>query len=436
MPLSSRLGAGLATLAVTACASAALAPAAQAAPGNPGTPSDPSVVFREGFENALNDGQLVGLRNYVPTADKGTTYTADPFWLEAAAGNGLVIDGTTSDGTFAAATYTNADGAADLRELATTLGRLNGSAVPAANHVVSAYTDANGPDGAVEFRTVDPVDLEADGRFLTISANVAAVNCVRAAAPQLVFLLDDGGTESAVNPTPLNPCVGAPSDAAYSTTIRGGNAVLFDGDEVGIVLRNAAGTGGGNDHAFDDLRVLDVTPQLDKQFQDEGPLAPGDVTDLVLTVTNTSELGVKTGWEFTDALPEGLAVAGDAVSTCAAADITAAEGDEEIVVEDGSLAAGAASCSITVPVTSDRGGVFENSADNITSRGLDAPGATQVEYVAAEDPADPPAEAPADQVLPPATGAERASMVPAAAALAAGAALLGGLGLRRMRRQD
>ena len=42
--------------------------------------------------------------------------------------------------------------------------------------------------------------------------------------------------------------------AAYSS-------VLFTGDEVGIRIRNAAGSGIGNDHAFDDIRVLDVTPQ-------------------------------------------------------------------------------------------------------------------------------------------------------------------------------
>jgi uncharacterized repeat protein (TIGR01451 family) len=226
----------------------------------------------------------------------------------------------------------------------------------------------------------------------------------------------------------VNPC-GLPGAVGQ---VQGGNAVLFDGDQVGIVMRNANGSGSGNDHAFDDIRVLDVTPQLDKEFEEDGStFQPGDVTNLVLTITNTSELGVKTGWEFTDALPGDMTVAGEVTSDCAAATIDAAEGSGEVVVTDGSLAAGAASCSITVPVTAQEGGVYENSADNITSRGLGAPGATSVEYVVPETP-----EEEGTDVAAPDTRAERSSMLPAVAALAAGGALLGGLGLRQARRRS
>ncbi len=437
MSKSSRLGLGLASLAVAACASAALVPAASAAPGNPGVPSDPTVIFQEGFENELSDGELVTLEDYLPTADKGTTYTADSFWLDASAGNGLIVDGTTPDGSFTSAGYGNAAGQQNLRALAAAIGAINGSANPQLNHVVSAYTDANGPDDAVEFRTEDPVDLAADGRFLTISANVGVANCAQGATqPELLFLLDDDGDESAVNATPLQPCPAGASDLPVATTIRGGNAVLFENDEVGIVIRNANGSGAGNDHAFDDVRVLDVTPQLDKQFEDEGTqLSPGDVTNLVFTITNTSELGVKTGWGFVDQLPEGLTAAGEGESTCAAGDVEVSEDGRAVRVLDGSLAAGAASCTVTVPVTADEGGIYENSSENVDTLGLNAPGATQVEYVTDEDPSEP-GDSEGTDVAAPDTGAERSSMLPAVAALAAGGALLGGLGLRQARRRS
>ncbi len=386
---------------------------AVAAPGSPGVPSDPDVLLHETFGTGLASGELALLEDY------GTqNYSADAAWLDVAAGNGLIVDGTTSDADLTAAGYTNADGQANLRALATKIGEINGSSPASSNHAVTAYTDANPGANKIEFRTVDPLDLNADGRFLTVAANVGVVNCARGAAqPALVFYLDDDGEETRVNPTALTPCADGSTDAAQATELLGGRAALFTGDDVGIVIRNEQGSGGGNDHAYDDVRVLDVTPQLDKAFVDEGEkLKVGETTDLVLTVTNTSELGEKSGWSFTDSLPKSLRVAGEATTTCAAADITAEEGDKEIVVENGSLAQGAASCDITVPVTSKKGGVFKNSAANIDSVGLNDPGATEVSFVA-----------PAVDVEAPDTGAQPAAMWPTYLALSLGLLTVGGL---------
>ncbi|RNL60371.1 hypothetical protein EFK50_18675 [Nocardioides marmoriginsengisoli] len=369
-----------------------LVSSATAAPGNPGTPSAPTVVFSEGFGTGLASGELSKLADYA-----GGKYTADPAWLSAAAGNGLVIDGTTTDADQVTAGYTAATGAGvtsptkggELRELATILGALNGTSPDTANHAVTAYTDANPGANLVEFQTKNLLPLNADGRFLTISANVAVSNCVRASAPLLKFYLVDAGTENVVNNTALNPCTGAPSDAPRAVTLTGGNAVLFDADQVGIALRNENGSGGGNDHAYDDVKVLDVTPQLDKDFVATGDEQPGDPVDLVFTVTNTSELGGKSGWSFTDKLSPGLEVAGDATSTCAAGDVTAVVGATSIKVENGDLASGEASCTITVPVTADAEGTYKNGPENITSRGLDKPAVTEVVFTAPATPGSP-----------------------------------------------
>ncbi|WP_418058131.1 hypothetical protein [Pimelobacter simplex] len=385
-----RIVAGAAGLAAVLSTGAVLTPHAAADPGHPGTPAAPVVLLHEAFSDGLSAGELVSLDDY------GTAnYTADPAWLSGPAGNGLVVDGTTSNADMVAAGYTNAplpipgggDHGDELRSLATALGQLNGTSPATANHAVTAYTDQNPGANLVEFQTRTPLNLPANGRFLTISANVGVENCVRATAPLLKFYLVNAAGENAVNTAALNPCVGAPSDAALATTLTGGNAVLFDGNQVGIVLRNENGSGGGNDHAYDDIRVLDVTPQLDKDFASSQTIRrPGDVANLVFTVTNTSELGAKNGWSFTDQLARGLAVAGTPSTDCAAATIDAAPGATSIEVTAGSLAAGAASCTLTVPVTSTAPGTFTNSAANITSVGLDAPGSTQVTYVAAPRP--------------------------------------------------
>ena len=385
-----RLVAGAAGLATILSAGAVLVPTATATPGHPGTPAAPVVLVHESFGTGEAAGDVTPLASY----DSGA-YTADAPWLDASAGNGLVIDGTSTDADlvtagFGAATTagtTEPTQGGELRALATAIGSLNGTSPAAANHAVTAYTNNNPGANLIEFETATPLNLPANGRFLTVSANVGVENCVVASAPLLKFYLVDAGVENAVNSTALNPCAGAASDAARAVTLTGGNATLFTGNQVGIELKNENGSGSGNDHAYDDVRVLDVTPQLDKNFETSGKvLHPGDVANLVFTVTNTSELGEKTGWSFTDKLASGLKVAGAATTDCAAGTITASSGATSIKVTAGSLSAGAASCSITVPVTSSKTGTFTNSASNISSVGLDAPGATKVAYVAAPHP--------------------------------------------------
>ncbi|WP_370249924.1 hypothetical protein [Nocardioides sp.] len=392
-PIGVALALGLVAAATTAVTVQSVSPAT-AAPGSPGTPSAPEVLVAEDFQQGRTPGQVSTLPAY-----RGGVYTADPAWLDTSSGNGLLLDGTSSDADLVTAGFTAAPTAAGpttqggrLRQLAIALGVLNGTPDPADNVAVTAYSNSAPGAGKVEWATVNPLSLNADGRFLTVSANVAVVNCVVAANdPLLKFYLVDGTTERAVNDVALNPCPPAGgTDDATATTLRGGNAVLFDGDQVGVLMRNEQGSGSGNDHAYDDITVLDVTPQLDKEFvAPRGPLYPGTPIDLVFTVTNTSELGEKVGWELTDSLSRDLAVAGTPSTDCAAATIDAVPGASRIAVTGGTIGEGVASCTITVPVTADGTGTFRNSASNIASRGLRSPGATSVTFVAPPVPADP-----------------------------------------------
>jgi hypothetical protein len=55
---------------------------------------------------------------------------------------------------------------------------------------------------------------------------------------------------------------------------------------------NVNGGGGGNDHGFDNITILDVTPQLDKSFS-PSVVGVGQPSTLTFTVTNTDELASK-----------------------------------------------------------------------------------------------------------------------------------------------
>ncbi|MFD5214162.1 GEVED domain-containing protein [Microbacterium sp. NPDC058345] len=355
------------------------------APGNPGEPSDPSVVFEEDFENTPGTDPVV-LDDYESV--DGYTYTAAAGWLTNC--NGVIVNfgiPHTELGNCG-----SAGSSANLRQLTYALGVHAGDAAET-NDAVSAYTEGDPGVNQSEFETVNPIPLaSASGRFLTFSVDAAAKNC-RVSAPAYQFsFLSETGTATPVGGQ-INACssgqtvpapgVGPIGAAAISVgTYASNGSVLFDGSSLGIRMTNANGSGIGNDAAFDNIRILDVTPQLDKSFA-PASVPVGGTSTLTLTVTNTSELAAKNGWGFTDELPDGLTVASPSTvgGTCVA-DVTAAAGSDSVTVANGALAAGSESCTITVPVTSETAAAYTNGADNITGEtGIDLPGDSTVEFV-------------------------------------------------------
>lgn len=356
------------------------------APGNPGVPSAPEVLFEEDFENT--DGTAPVILDDYQSVD-GHTYTAAPTWLTNC--NGAIVNFSiphTQLGNCA-----QAASSANLRQLAYALGVHGGASDAETNDAVSAYTEGNPGANLSEFETVNPIPLAGgSGRFLTFSVDASAKNC-GVSAPQYRFsFLSASGAATPVggqinactsSKTVPAPTVGpvAATDISVGTYTSNGS-VLFEGASLGIRMVNANGSGIGNDAAFDNIRILDVTPQLDKAFA-PARVPVGGTSTLTLTVTNTSELAAKSGWGFTDELPAGLTVGSPATvgGTCTA-DVTAAAGSDSIVVANGALAAGAESCTITVPVTSDTATSYTNGADNITGvTGIDLPGDSTVEFV-------------------------------------------------------
>ncbi|WP_137754642.1 DUF7507 domain-containing protein [Agrococcus sp. SGAir0287] len=357
-------------------------PAAQAVPGTPGVAQDPTVVFFEDFDNTPGQSPIQRLTGY--TGDTGQTYTAAPTWLERC--NGWIV--SAGQAVNAGPQVTDCGGQQPwngVQQLARALGVYNGYNPPNTNFAVAAYTSNNPGANLVEFATASNITLPAaSGRFLTFSVDVAAMNCPPVAgAPQLNFsVLDEAAVATPVGGT-INPCASgqtltmpalgvSPQTAVRVGTYTSNGSFLLDGASFGIVMRNANGSGSGNDHAFDNIRVLDVTPQLDKSFGDAS-IVRGETTTLTFTVTNTSELAAKSGWSFTDVLPAGMTIAGSASTTCPAGVVDAVPGDTEISVT-GDLNAGQVSCTVTVDVTTDAAGTFVNGPDDVTSTGLNPPG--------------------------------------------------------------
>lgn len=356
-------------------------------PGAPGIPQDPTVVYSEDFENA--DAIPLSLADYTSAA--GTRYTADAAWLDQTECNGTIT-------TFASAPEPHChqgtpSGEGRTRQLAWVLGDQDPN-----NHAMSAWswlqTVTTNPPNGLEFSTASPIPLPHANRFLTTSLDLAAVSCTDTQPPIIEFFLtDDQNTAHSLGT--INGCasphahsITAPAtgdaDAAPARvgTFVSPAPILLSGDTLGIHARNRTGGGlHGNDHAIDNIQVLDVTPQLDKTFAPASLIA-GDPTTLTLTITNTSELAAKRGWSFTDTLPTGLTITDTPASTtCPTGTITAPTGGTTITAQ-GDLTEGMNACTITVHVTSPTAGTFTNGPGNITSNGVNPPADTTVEFTA------------------------------------------------------
>ena len=343
-------------------AAGAIAPSAAYA-ATPAAPSDPALLFQETFENAVAS-QVVGLKDYA--GSQGATYTADSFWLDPAACNGLVLNSGAS-WTGAAAQCATQVSRDKLEVLAGVLG-----GGQASNHVVAAYTDLSGPDDqTLLVKSKNSGISIAKNKFYVASIDVAEVNCYAATDSTIAFGLQLPSGEVAMGGAPAVACQTGKSTTVDGDEIRYGTfySAGFKSPESGqaeYVARNLATNGAGNDFAYDNLRFYDATPSLYKSFSAD-KVEVGKPVTMTLTVVNTSELSEKTGWSFTDTLPEGMTVASEPKKStdCAAADVTATAGAGVVTVANGSLAGGKASCTISVDVVLSKGGDFTNTISNV-----------------------------------------------------------------------
>jgi uncharacterized repeat protein (TIGR01451 family) len=390
----------VAALSVALLASGWVLPAqlsAQAAPGTPGTPQPGTGLFSEDFQNATRS-PVQTLTAYTGVA--GQKYTAAAGWLQgcngwiASAAQSTTAPGPVADCTSPSATAAQGQAAWNgAQQLAQALGLYRGASAAAAadNYADTAYTSTAPGAGAVEFQTASNVPFSGTNRFVAFSVDVAAANCATASHPLLQFrLLNDAGAatnagsqiDACSSPTTRSVAAlgAAPARTVNVGTYTSDGAVLFSGSSVGVRMINDNGAAGGNDHAFDNVRILDVTPQLDKAFSPVSVVTGGTST-LTFTITNTAELAAKTGWSFTDTLPPGLRLASPAAAatTCPAGTVNGVAGAGSVAVT-GNLTTGMRSCTVTVDVTSQTAGAYVNGRSNVTTVGLNAPADAQVTF--------------------------------------------------------
>jgi hypothetical protein len=289
---------------------------------------------------------------------------------------------------------------------------VNGStAATRSNHAVTALTSAaQGTQAANQVvlestAAMGVTPAPSGNRYYSMSIDVAEDSCTARPSGQnnnsrLDLSLVTGTTVRPLTAAPIVACnvvngrytsnvlaadnqsdpwgTGSPSTRAgrfYTDT-----AVLLTPAQAAAArfrLSNQKSEVAGNDFSFDNVTLLDSTPSLDKQYSPD--VVPAGVpSTLTFTVTNTTEGAAKPDWGFTESLPSGVVVApstsgapaigGTCVnSTGTAYTVTAAEGSSTIAAVGGDLAAGTASCTVTVRVVSATGGTYTSAPSSSTT---------------------------------------------------------------------
>lgn len=184
----------------------------------------------------------------------------------------------------------------------------------------------------------------------------------------------------------MNPSLGEPYNDDLNTRedIRVGrysserNALFTRAEMSDFTLKvsNDNGASDENDFGLDNLALVDVTPTLEKAYEDSfiRVLSEEDLsTRLNFTIKNTPENSEKRGWGFTEVLPEGLKVSDDPdiqINGCGeGVGIQAYSGSPVIAVSQGYLEEGESNdtCSISVSVTADEVGEYISPATGTPS---------------------------------------------------------------------
>ena len=374
----------------------------QVAMAAPRIPVAPVIVWSEDFENPQTPPITTEGRDllvYQGADPAGQMYTADPLYrMSANQCNGIVtsFNQDPTSATMSAACGSQGNWNA-LQQMAEVAGRYQGqSAADAVKNHVMAMLTANGtfPAGAIAFRTKANIPQSSGSRFLTARADVVANFCSSGfVAPLLRFsLVNDANAELPISMNAVDPCVDGVSfntmpigigiiQTARAQTVTSPGALLFSGASVGFVLHNDQTSSMGNDSSIDNAQIIDVTPQLDKAFS-PASIHLGQVSRLTMTITNTTDLLRKRGWSFTDNLPAGLVVEGNASTTCPGTTVQAAAGGSTVTVSNGDLVQGAAFCEVSLDVRPTAAGSFTNGPSNLSLIGLNQPATLAVLAVA------------------------------------------------------
>jgi len=293
-------------------AAAAAAPAV-VAPAVAGTPVAPTVLWTEGF--GTSTGTTTTLTAY------NSAYTASAYFLDVANCNSTVLANNDTSGWDSACKGGPISG---LKSLAVALATLNGSNT-GTDRVVAAYTrDATlacyaGHPGGTNgcYTTINPtastttyaqLDAEmtqfkatnlsvpaAANKFVILSVDAAATACNYNGNPSDTspkfqwYFLDNGTTPVDLTNVPNDVCKnGTGTMPLKSGHFASDKSAKSSSGTVGLQLINLEPSSDGNDAAYDNIKLLDATPQLDKSFSPT-TVAAGGTSTMTFTVTNTTD---------------------------------------------------------------------------------------------------------------------------------------------------
>lgn len=405
----------------------------------------PTVLYLEDFESGTSGTTSpTSLSSYEGSG--GTRYTASNYWLDAGYCNGFVtgadvnLSQTSIDTTYCGRNPGYHPGdyeAVQVKSYA--LGQLANADNPAKNRALSTNTSGGRPstdihsDDSIMFRT-DPstpiiLPAKAEGRFIAFSVDAANTYCSNPRPlMQFQYVQNDvtmslplgadgyidpcestGSTSFNLSANPLFDHV-PPEHIAWVTrgaygTFYSGSFLLTSTDPIDLILRNISdassegagignppantsgyveGSDNGNDGAIDNIRIVDVTPVLDKEFL-PAEQSVGRTSEMVLTINNREDLGKKEGWEFVDTLPEGLEFANSTVNNECGGSAVVNVANRTLTVKNGVLEEGQASCTIRTTVTSTTVDEYTNGNDNgnfSDKKYIDGPDDAKVKFYA------------------------------------------------------
>lgn len=307
-------------------------------------------------------------------------------------------------------------------------------------------TDLNNA-GSIMFQTkpATPIQINlpagsSDGRFIAFSVDAANTQCLTDGQafrnPKMRFQYVHNGTTADLPlgaGTYIDPCstagstafdvssnfpgseIGSSRQTLWNNnkgwiasgkygTFYSGSFFLQNSSPIGLILRNVseassegAGIGNpngtqthvkgrynGNDGAIDNIRIVDVTPVLDKEFS-PAVQSVGQTSTMTLTIYNRTDKGEKKGWEFTDTLPAGLEFVNNTVTNTCASPTSAVVNvaNRTLTVTNGLLRNGDVSCTITAKVTSTSAVTYTNGKPNgnfSNVKGIDGPPNAEVAF--------------------------------------------------------
>src|SRR5258708_19717656 len=130
----------------------------------------------------------------------------------------------------------------------------------------------------------------------------------------------------------------------------------------GLTTANA----GSNASVANASIIVNNTPTIAKSFAVN--LGTG-VTTMSLTITNNATVGGVTTLAFSDTFPSGLVVAATPArtNTCGGTVTGATAGSGAVSLANGAIAAAGGTCTITMAVTSNAQGVYNNQTSGVSS---------------------------------------------------------------------